>query len=123
MDESWIEKAGADHCPEMLDEEACRTWALKILHPTGASCPACQKDVSEPRRLERFWKNERISCESCGKKFRAVSRSPLSGMHLDFRELFFLLHQNSSGIKAEEISRKMNVDGNTVRLWLGKLRG
>ena len=119
---SWIDAAGDEYRPEMFDEATCRAWVLNRLHPGGASCPACSFDVQDARRLERFWQNERISCESCGKKFSATSATVLSGMHLSFRELFYLLQQSAAGVNAQEISRKMNVDGNTVRLWISRLR-
>lgn len=107
--------------PEYLDESRCRGWILGRIHPRGAFCPGCGRPVDDGRRALRFWSGKRLSCIGCGKKFTALTGTCLSGMHLDYRSLFFMLHMLDAGYSATEISGRIECDPTTVRNWRRRL--
>ena len=100
-----------------LDEENCRAWILDKLHPDGACCPGCHRAIDEHRRLDHFFKGERLRCQGCGKYFSALTGTILNGAHLDMRGLFLLAVLSGAGISDKIIASKLNITRESVRLW------
>ena len=100
-----------------LDEGVCRWWILKKIHGDGQiTCPECHVPLTDVA-LRRFWEGNRIRCRACGKYFTALTKTFLSGCHMNFREIVLLadfLHHN---YPAREIARILRISPETVRLW------
>lgn len=104
-----------------LDESACRLWILKALHnKPPVICPECGSKLSESC-CGRFWEAKRIRCTNCGKFFTALTKTILSGCHLNFRSIMLLAVLLHYGFKTDLIAKKLDISSETVRLWQKKL--
>jgi transposase-like protein len=105
---------------DFLDDEFCRLWILKKLHPgTEHLCPQCRTPITGST-LQHFWEAKRIRCGACGKFFTALSGTIISGCHLDFRSLIILGVFLGLGIRYGLIAAKLGINQETVRLWQKK---
>lgn len=105
-----------------LDEEVCRQWILKRLHPVGAFCPVCGFRLSG-RQAARFWQDKPVCCPECGKTFTARTGTILAGKNLSYQEIIlmaWLMARNYSNI---EIADVIGCNRETVRLWRFQLEG
>jgi len=108
--------------PAFLDEDLCRYWIIKHLHPEAPpACPSCQANISD-RSLPKFWEGDRIYCNACGKFFTALTGTFLSGCHLNFSGMFLLAAFLGLGIRSDLIADKLSLSVESVRLWQKKYK-
>lgn len=107
---------------EFFDEEKCREWILKKLHPAGALCPGCKQAINDACRLSHFWNGDRLNCLYCGKYFTALTGQIFSGSHLSFGGLFLLAALSGAGINDKIIAAKLNLTPESCRLWRLKFK-
>lgn len=108
-----------DFKKKFLNEETCREWVLKRLHPDGAFCPGCGVAVPE-KSLQRFWMSERLKCCQCEKFFTALTGTFLSGCQLDYREVILLAVLLSPDINDKTIAEILDMSSANVRIWRNK---
>lgn len=116
------EDVASNFSAAFFDEEACRLWILRRLHPSGAHCPSCRAELQGDVTLRRFWSAGRLKCPKpgCKKYFTALTGTFLSGCHLTFRQLyglFLFLHFNLS---ARYIAGAVGITPESVHLWRRK---
>jgi transposase-like protein len=104
---SWI---GAGH------------WVIDQLHPGGRRCPHCQTEVTDDRRLERWYQCERIQCKSCRGFFTSLSGTILQRSQLDPRAVYLLAVLSELEVPAAKIAQVIDVHKDTVRNWQMKLQ-
>lgn len=104
-----------------LDEKKCNYALWDLLHDKNIMCPGCKKSpflgdtVAKNERKERKYINgERIQCYSCKKKFTYRTDTPLSGIHLNSKQVVFLL-VFFDFYKPAEMAVKLGCDVTTVR--------
>lgn len=107
---------------EFFDEEKCREWVLKKLHPCGAFCPGCKRTIDDACRIAHFWNGDRLNCQNCGKYFTALTGSIFSGAHQNFRGLFLLAALSGAGINDKIIAAKLSLTPESCRLWRIKFK-
>lgn len=108
--------------PEILDEEACRTWAIRRMHPAGPICPRCRVSPSG-RQAETFAGGGRIHCNSCGAWYTARTGTSLEGSTLDWRQFRLLVIMIANGRPVTETADLCGVSSDTVRVWRRRLQG
>lgn len=108
-----------EFCAGFLDEAVCRQWIIERLHPGGAICPECGKELSD-KCQERFWNNERIKCKYCGKWFTALTGTMFQGIHMDFRAIIILALFLGMNQAASTVACFIGGNENTVRSWRSK---
>lgn len=107
----------------MLDEEACRAWFLRKIHPGGVFCPGCRTEITSERKLKRFFGMLRVSCPTCSKNFSAVTGTALNGIGVEFRALYILLFMLKHGAKANTIAKQLGMSTGAAYVWANKAKG
>ena len=111
-----------DFAAAFLDEDVCRHWIIKHLHPESApTCPNCHTDISD-RVLPRYWEGGRICCNTCGKFFTALTGTFLNGCHLNFSGVFLLALFLGINVPLGIVATKLDISEETARLWRNKFR-
>jgi transposase-like protein len=108
---------------EMLNEEGCRDWILKKIHPRGVFCPGCGEEVTSGKKLQTFWDMRRVNCPHCKRSFSAVTGTPLNGIGIEWRALYLLLFLVGHGVQANSISRQLGISNGAAYLWANKAKG
>lgn len=107
---------------EMLNEEACRNWFLKKIHPDGVFCPHCHGEVTSEKRRTRFWEMLRTTCPLCSRSFSAVTGTELNGIGIDFRALYLLLFMVNNGAKPINICKQLRISSGAAYVWANKAK-
>jgi hypothetical protein len=76
---------------DLMDQDACYSKLLGLLHPAGLACPACK--VSDHLRVHRRHRAPVIDyrCRGCGRVFNAFTGTALSGTHRPHAEVMLIL--------------------------------
>ena len=82
---------------DYLDEDACYTKLVELLHPDGLACPRC----TERQRLgiHRCHRAPVVDfqCGTCGRVFNAFTGTSLQGTHRRPSQLLMILHGIAKG--------------------------
>jgi hypothetical protein len=104
----------ADSALALLDENACRAWWLRRLHPAGPCCPVCGVSITGSS-VETWAADGLIRCPNCGKWFDNKTGTTLCGVHADWRQLTLLVSLNSAHVKLPIIARCCQISAGTVQ--------
>ncbi len=115
------QEAGKDLLPEMIDMDAARQWWVARLHPSGIWCPKCSSGDFSEQRTRTWWDDRRIKCADCGQWFSNRSGTILSGVDLNWRQMYLLLVLKDRGFSNAEIARRLAVHPDTVARFLRRL--
>ncbi len=102
---------------DFFDEQACRRWILKNLHPDGAHCPGCGAEIESEIMIKNFWETRRCQCQECGKWFTSLTNTILHGTQMDMRQIYLLAVLISLRVDDELIAKFCKISTGTVRLW------
>lgn len=116
------QEAFVDINADFFNETKCREWLLTKLHPSGARCPGCGAAQVDTGRIKNFYNGDRLSCSICGKYFTALTATPFSGNHFDFKSLFFLAFLIGCGIQNKIIARKLDITLQSAGRWRRKIK-
>jgi transposase-like protein len=103
-------------CPEFFNEDHCRHWFIKKLHPEKIHCPYCEapaRDDQEGYLLQ----GKKSLCRSCRKPFTAFTQTRLSGVHCRYSELVMMILLVSAGWSVQKIADKLGRNDGTIRHW------
>jgi transposase-like protein len=104
-----------------LDLTACRQWVIHRLHPGEKRCPSCKAKLGQ-KASARFLEGGRVCCANCRRHFDALSETPFSGMHWDYRELVLLTLFLGLNLNNKTIAACLGCDEETVRIWRHRYR-
>ncbi len=107
---------------KFFSDYECRGWIIKNLHPEGAFCPGCRKEILDETTLSNYWNGRRCKCKSCGKWFSAFSGTFLQECQMDERKIFILAILTELNLHKNEIARILDINPATVRIWQGKFK-
>jgi len=107
-------------CPEVLtmdfslidylDEDACYSKLVALLHPDGLACPRC----GERRRLGIHRCHRApvvdLQCGACGRVFNAFTGTALQGTHRRPAQLLMILHGIAQGTPTAQMARELGCD-------------
>jgi transposase len=103
---------------DYLDEGACYTKLVGLLHPDGLSCPHC----GERQRLGIHRRHRDpvldYQCGACRRVFNAWTGTALEGTHRRPPHVLMILHGISKGTPTAQMARELGCD----RRWLLALR-
>ncbi len=111
-----VSEVAAIFGPNFLDDEVCRQWILKRLHPAGAFCPSCGSGM-QGRASDRFWQGRPVTCAGCDKDFTARTGTILAGKNLSYREIILVAYLMARGDSNTDIAETVGCNRETVRLW------
>ena len=107
---------------DFLDDDYCRLWILTKLHPEEQiSCPECYTALPK-KSLPRFWNGRRLRCSNCGKFFSALTKTFLSGCHLQYTGIILLAMFLGLQVPSNIIAEKLGISSESVRLWRQKFQ-
>lgn len=110
----------ANQAIDLLDQNACRAWWLRRLHPAGAMCPAC--GVSLPATSTGTWADGGlVNCRDCGKWYDYKTGTPLCGLHLSWQQLTLFVTLFQLGLKTSQLARYCQISDDTVRRLVKRL--
>ena len=95
---------------EYLDEEACYTELVELLHPNGLACPRCEErhDVGIHRRHREPVLD--YQCSSCGRVFNAWTGTFLQGIQRSPSQILMILHGITQGTPTAQMARELGCD-------------
>ena len=103
---------------DYLDEGACYTKLVELLHPDGLACPRC----GERQRLgiHRRHRDPVLDhqCGACLRVFNAWTETALEGTHRRPSQVLMILHGIAKGTPTAQMARELGCD----RRWLLALR-
>ncbi len=95
---------------DYLDEDACYTKLVELLHPDDLACPRC----GERQRLGIHRRHRAplvdFQCGTCGRVFNAFTATPLQGTHRRPAQLLMILHGIAKGTPTAQMARELGCD-------------
>jgi transposase-like protein len=100
---------------ELLDEQACYEWLLKILHPKGLHCPSGHAIPAgqAPHDRQRT-PIVKYKCRECGKVFHIFTGTDLSGSHYTCGQIVLILRGFLQGQTTQHIAEELGLDYGTL---------
>ena len=113
-------KGGTTDCPEVLtmdfslidylDEDACYSKLVELLHPHGLACPRCgEREGLGTHRCHRAPVVD-FQCGSCGRVFNAFTGTSLQGTHRRPAQLLMILRGVAQGTPTAQMARELGCD-------------
>jgi transposase-like protein len=94
----------------LMDEDACYTWLVNLLHPDGLSCPRC----GEPDRLGVHRRHRApvldYQCGHCRRVFNAWTGTALQGMQRGPSQIVLILRGIAQGVPTARLARELGCD-------------
>jgi transposase-like protein len=95
---------------DLMDDDACYTKLVKLLHPDGLACPRCgERDRLGVHRRSRAPVLD-YQCGGCGCVFNAWTGTPLGGTHRRPAELVLILRGVAQGVPTAQLARELGCD-------------
>ena len=95
---------------DYLDEDACYTKLVELLHPDGLACPRCSE---RPRLgIHRCHRAPLVDfqCGACGRVFNAFTATSLQGTHRRPAQLLMILRGVAQGTPTAQMARELGCD-------------
>jgi transposase-like protein len=106
---------------DCLRKAVCLEWLATQLHPEGARCPGCGREV-DGKQLIRWKAFERLQCHGCGKFFTAITGTWMSGAKISPKQIFVLAVLIQMDVETPVIASAVGVSEVTVRFWADKFK-
>lgn len=108
---------------ELLDEQGCYEWLLKILHPKGLHCPSGHAIPAgqAPHDRQRT-PIVKYKCRECGKVFHIFTGTDLSGSHYTCGQIVVILRGFLQGQTTQPIAEELGLDYGTLLSWRHRIQ-
>ena len=96
---------------ELMDEQKCYDYLLKVLHPQGLRCPG-----GHPLRLGQKPHDRHrdpvldYRCPECGRVFNAFSQTVWSGGRYTCVQMVLILRGIAQGVPTEHLADELGID-------------
>ena len=108
---------------QLLDEQACYEWLLRILHPQGLQCPSGHRlPVGQAPHVRKRRPIVKYKCRECGKVFHIFTGTDLSGSHYTCSQIVMLLRGFLQGQTTQHIAEEMGLDYGTLLSWRHRIQ-
>jgi transposase-like protein len=95
---------------DYLDEDACYTKLVELLHPDGLACPRCGEcERLGTHRCHRAPLVD-LQCGTCGRVFNAFTGTSLQGTHRRPGQLLMILRGVAQGTPTAQMARELGCD-------------
>jgi transposase-like protein len=95
---------------DYLDEDACYTKLVELLHPGGLACPRCgDRQRLGSHRCHRAPVVD-YQCGGCGRVFNAFTGTSLHGTHRRPSQLVMILRGVAQGTPTAQLARELGCD-------------
>jgi transposase-like protein len=94
----------------LMDEDACYTWLVDLLHPGGLVCPRCgQSDRLGVHRRPRAPVLD-YQCGHCRRVFNAWTGTALQGVQRGPSQIILILRGIAQGVPTAQLARELGCD-------------
>jgi transposase-like protein len=95
---------------DYLDEDACYTKLVELLHPHSLACPRCgERERLGTHRCHRAPLVD-FQCGPCGRVFNAFTGTSLQGTHRRPAQLLMILRGVAQGTPTAQMARELGCD-------------
>jgi len=108
---------------QLLDQDACYTKLVELLHPGGLACPRC--GAREGLKVHRRHRDPVLDyrCPGCGRVFNAWTGTPLQGMQRRPAEVLLILRGFAQGVSTARLARELDCDRMKLLAFRHRLQG
>lgn len=109
---------------ELLDEQACHDYLLRVLHPDGLKCP--NGHPLPPGQAPHDRHRAPICdyrCRECGKVFNLFSGTALAGSRFPCSTVVLVLRGFLQGVPTQRLARELEVDRGNLLEWRHRVQG
>jgi transposase-like protein len=109
---------------DLLDEQECYAYLVRVLHPSGLRCPA-QHPV-QPAQAPHDRRRAPVvdyRCQACGAVFNVFTNTEWSGTHYDCITIVLLLRGFAQGIPTLQLAEELELDYGTLLERRHRLQG
>jgi transposase-like protein len=95
---------------DLMDEHACYTKLVGLLHPGGLACPRC--GAGDRLGVHRRRRDPVLDyqCGHCGRVFNAFTETPLQGIRRPPTQLQLILHGVAQAASTAQMARELGCD-------------
>jgi transposase-like protein len=95
---------------DYLDEDACYTKLVELLHPDGMTCPRCGE--WQCLGIHRCHRTPLVDfqCGACGWVFNSFTGTSLQGTHRSPSQLLMILREIAQGAPTAQPARELGCD-------------
>jgi transposase-like protein len=95
---------------DYLDENACYTELVELLHPDGLACPRC--GARQHLGIHRCHRAPVVDfqCGGCGRVFNAFTGTSLQGTHRRPSQLLMIVRGVAQGTPTAQLARELGCD-------------
>ena len=95
----------------LMDEQKCYDYLLKILHPQGLACPAGHplRPGQKPQDRHRAPVFD-YRCPTCGRVFNAFTNTVWSGGRYTCVQMVLILRGIAQGVPTEHLADELGID-------------
>ena len=96
---------------ELMDEQKCYDYLLKVLHPNGLKCPAGHplRPGQKPHDRHRAPVFD-YRCQDCGRVFHAFTDTVWSGGRYTCIQMVLILRGIAQGTPTEHLADELGID-------------
>lgn len=107
---------------DSLKWEDSARFLAKLLHPNGPHCRKCGVSFTDKRRIDRFYRFERIQCPTCSAFCTAATGTIVHKSEFEAREIILLAIGIELGISDKAIAKLLACSSETIRTWRLKIK-
>lgn len=107
---------------ELMDEDACYSKLLAVLHPDGLACPRCGSARLGVHRRHRVPVLD-YRCRDCRRVFNAYTGTALQGTSRRPATLVLILRGVAQGVSTAQLARELDCDRMKLLELRHKLQG
>ena len=96
---------------ELMDEQKCYDYLLKVLHPQGLKCPAGHvlRSGQQPHDRHRAPVLD-YRCPACGRVFNVFTQTVWSGGRYTCVQMVLILRGIAPGVPTEHLADELGID-------------
>jgi transposase-like protein len=100
---------------DLLSEQECYQFLLRVLHPNGLSCP-CGRTIEDSQRPHTSDRAPIVEykCRSCGKVFNVFTGTMWSKSYYDCRTITLLIRGFTQGVPSLHLAKELGLDYEAV---------
>lgn len=92
---------------DLMDEDACRDWLVRYLHPDALACPRCGAEERRVAQQNGFWTGWR--CRLCDRYYTALSGTVFAKTRQRPSTLVLLVRGVAQGVSTARLARELGL--------------
>jgi transposase-like protein len=107
---------------DLMDEQACYDFLVKLLHPDGLACPRCHH--ADGLKVHRYDRAPILvyRCPHCLRIFNAFTATVLHGTRRSARQWVLIVRGFAQGVPTAQLARELECDRSQLLRWRHRLQ-